>query len=202
MRGILFPHYLFLVLVIPLISCAHTEKQLRVRSPIPLTAYGVSGSTVGESYPIPANEVVALKNPVSRLETPGYQPLLIALASDESVQRSKDSPVEVKLKPVEDWKSDATEAYVTKQLDSLYLEFLRVLDLARTNRVKEALAKTDEIIKDYPKLASAYYVRAQVEILDGKRAKAMESLQSALSLKPEFKEAITLRDQIQKGGSP
>ena len=81
------------------------------------------------------------------------------------------------------------------------MELLKILDLARKKQVKEALVKADQIIKDYPKLATAYYVKAQVEIFDGNKSKASDLLNAAVSLKPEFKEAISLRAQLQMRGN-
>ena len=192
---------LLILTVSGLTACAHSDNHLQIRSEIPLTIYSVSEGKTAESYLVNANEKTSIKEPVSRIEATGYQPMILALTSSDVVERSKSVPVEIKLKQVEDWKSNTTEIFVTKQMDTLYMELLKILDLARKKQVKEALVKADQIIKDYPKLATAYYVKAQVEIFDGNKSKASDLLNAAVSLKPEFKEAISLRAQLQMRGN-
>jgi len=101
---------------------------------------------------------------------------------------------------VTEWRGERTEDYISQETDRLYLSLLQVLESLRANRKNEALTLISEVVAKHPKLASALYVKAQVEVVNGETPKAIQSLAAAVNLRPGFTEALELKRKLEARG--
>jgi hypothetical protein len=179
-----------------LTGCAHQATMPTFISPSPITVTGLDEQNKEQTYQTNANEPFTLKSSYSKFEQSGHLPLLVTVPDSELVKESSAHPILVNLRSVEEWKGENTEHYITKEMDALYVDLLQIISSAKNRDVDASMKKIDSVISRFPKLASAYYVKAQVEILSGKSADAMASLNTALKIRPEFKEALALQEQL------
>jgi tetratricopeptide (TPR) repeat protein len=144
---------------------------------------------------IKKGEVFEIGAEVGRLSGSGLVPLLV-VGADVANSDPSHTPWKVSLSEVKTWRPKDTDLFLTQELDLLYTDLLQIMELARERNIETASEKINRIIDKYPKLASAYYVRAQLEIMAGKKQTSIRTLEAALALRPEFKEALTLKRQI------
>jgi tetratricopeptide (TPR) repeat protein len=179
-----------------LTGCAHQQTMPTFISPSPLTVTGLDEQNKEQTYQTNANEAFTLKNSYSKIEENGHLPLLVTVPDSQLVRESSAHPIEIKLRSVDEWKGETTERYIATQMDALYIDLLQIITSAKGRDVDTAMKKIDSVIARFPKLASAYYVKAQVEILSGKTSEALSTLDIALKIRPEFKEALALQEQL------
>lgn len=183
-----------LVLQVTLQGCSSSNAvRLTPDTDIAISEVGADGKT--DQQVVQANQVFELKGEAAMLTAPGKIPVF--LIDPASVKFTEERPIRISLKSVEEWKPVQTDAFITRKMDDLYVEIFEVLQLARSKKTELALLRVEKIIETYPKLASAYYVRGQIEYIMGNRKKAMTSLEVAIQLRPEFTDAIQLQKRIE-----
>lgn len=191
MRLELFPILTFLAF-----STFATAAPIQVVTPTDLRITGVTADGKEESYSVKAGETFSLRHAISRAEKEGHSPVILLLPDAGLIQSEGGKPVELTLPTLADWKGEVSDKFVSAKMDTLYLDFLSIMNLARGKKTGPALERINRILETYPKLASGYYVKAQIEVLDGRKEKALETLKLALDLKPDFKEALQLRSSL------
>jgi tetratricopeptide (TPR) repeat protein len=173
-----------------------TGNTQKLVSASPVTVVQLNEQGKEDSTEVKANEAFTVTGPVARIEEPGHLPLLVVNPNAHLVSNSNAQPIEVNLRSLEEWKPENTDRYISGQMDFLYIDLLQIITAAKERKTADALTKIDSVIKRYPKLASAYYVKAQVEVLAGHPAEAVSTLDLALKLRPEFQQAIALKEQL------
>jgi hypothetical protein len=185
---------LILSVVLVMSGCAHESVRSKFVSSSPVIVTSLNDQSKEVSILVPANEAFELKSDFARIEEKGKMPLLVV--EPGNTLGKSDTPVQVKLRPVADWKSDATDQYISSQMDGLYVDLLQIISSAKERKTEVSLKKIDSVIERFPKLASAYYVKAQVEVLTGHPSDALSNLDIALKLRPGFMEAVALQEQL------
>ena len=180
-------------------GCA-TPSPVRVKAGEDLTVVSWGDSGERRETPLKKGEVAALTAPINRLVAPNHLDLAVILPRTGASSKLDEAPWEVHLKPVTEWRGERTEDYISQETDRLYLSLLQVLESLRANRKNEALTLISEVVAKHPKLASALYVKAQVEVVNGETPKAIQSLAAAVNLRPGFTEALELKRKLEARG--
>jgi hypothetical protein len=185
--------YLSLVSLICLESCAtpQTFSSVTIAHDSLVESWDAKGKKT--ETPVKANETFTLSSPLSEISAPGRIPLLVVKAPETGT-------VQISLKKVEEWKAAQTQAFIETELDDLYLTLIQIIQDLRTKKVDAANAAITGVVQRYPRVASAHYVLAQVQVTLGDRNSALSSLGTALSLRPGFTEALNLRKKLE--GAP
>ena len=175
-------------------GCAHSNG-LKITSEEPVSIQ-TAGQT-SEPTLLKSNEVSEVTGDAVVLSAPGKIPMY--LVNPTHAKDSGTQPLKVSLKSLEEWKPTQTDRFITSKMDDLYIQLFDILQNARNQKPQEALVKIQKITESYPKLASAYYVKAQIEVVLGDVTRAIASLDLAVKLRPEFQDAIQLKERLKIG---
>jgi hypothetical protein len=139
--------------------------------------------------------------PITKVEAANKVPVIIVSETAGLASTSEGGVYKLSLKPVSEWKPRETEIFIGQELDQLYLSLIDALTRAKTHDVENSISIVNGIIQKYPSMSSAYYIRAQLEVLQGKRLEAIKDLDHCLQLNPLLIVAKNLKVQLQPKGS-
>jgi tetratricopeptide (TPR) repeat protein len=185
----------FVVFLLTACSTSHRQNlHLTTESPLTLTAKDDSGLVIKKE--IDAHQTFELRSKITHLEAPGKIPLLL-VQDNLSAITSQNNPWKIELKKVDEWVPAQTNEFLNTEIDTILTQVLESLtDVKRNNQMDKTLARINAILQKYPKVASLYYFKAQVELRASKTQDALKSLDTALSINPLLPGAVKLREKI------
>lgn len=192
---------LYSAFMIGMSACSSAGKNVQFLATDDLRIEGgpKEGTQAVEKYEIKKGEAFSFRHPVSQVAAEGRVPVIV-VSSDVVGSESKETPWRLVLPDVKSWKSTETDQYVSQEMDQLYIGLLDIMEQARSRKIDSAFGRINAIIERYPKLAAAYYIRAQLEVMSGSKAKALQSLETAISIRNGFEEAVILKNQLLGAG--
>lgn len=199
-RKVPMPRY-FLILLFFMISCSSSQKKTLVMEAQHDMVVSYKTSDEDKKLTLKQGESFTLESALTKVESANRVPVIIITDTAGLAAASEGGVYKVTLKPVTEWKPKDTEAYIGQELDQLYISLIDALAKAKSRDVGNSINIVNGIIQKYPGMSSAYFIRAQLELLQGKRQDAIKDLDISLQLNPQLMEAKNLRNKIQPKGA-
>ncbi len=192
-----FGKFLFLVLTVFSVGCAQTQKFFQ-NTPIPNNIKATEDiewtDLKGNTQKIAAGTQLPPIDQAAHISAKGKVPMLIV--SDKVIAQ----PYTVTLAPIEEWKPQKADEYIDKKLNEISAEVLQIIDDSQKRKFASAQQRAQSILRSNPRVASIHYLKAQVDILAGASKEAIDSLETALRIKPDYEKARKLLNEIQGRG--
>ena len=179
-------------------ACAQVEKYL----PNQMTIKEAPGHKVtlkndayiktasGEPQQQKAGAEIIVKDEPVFIEAPGYVGVVVLPVG------SAPAEVELELRQVSDWASEASKGYASKRLTEILEEVSQVQGQLFVGKYGEALNKVRELRKSYPDIAYLGFLEASTLTLLNRREEAIPLLRQGLLQQPNYEPARNLLRSI------
>lgn len=191
----------YLFLMFALIGCSSAPKKTLVFEAQHDMEVSYTADNEAKKVNLKQGESFTLDAPITKIESANKVPVLIITDTASLAASSEGGVYKISLKPVSEWKPKDTEAYIGQELDQLYMSLMDALAKARSRNVGNSISIVNGIIQKHPNMSSAYYIRAQLELLQGRKADAIKDLDYSLQINPQFLEAKNLKNKLQPKGA-
>jgi len=179
-------------------GCSTKSMKFKVMASEDMTLESASASNISEKKEIRKGELIELSGQIDTFSSKGKVPMML-IGPERVAQMDRDAEGhewEIRLKNIEDWRPEQTDEFINKNVDQLFYNLIDILVLTKTKKSKEALAIVTSMLEKYPKLSALHFVRAQVEMMEQRRDEALKSIDTCISLNPNYAEAKKLREKI------
>ncbi|MBF0315982.1 MAG: hypothetical protein HQK50_08760 [Oligoflexia bacterium] len=135
----------------------------------------------GLNQKINAGEITPVHSSFIRLTSPGKIPLYLIFAPKDS-----EAAINIDLMPLAAWKPEDVDQYIDQTVKKVATQIMTIYEYSPSQNISELESIINDLLKEFPKLHVAYYLKAQLEIIKGDKTRAHNALDQALALEPSF----------------